>query len=332
MAMFSSGSHFVVKKLTALLGIDELAADDAASEKTKLIIRFFYFHLVFLSFLMLLWSASYAGRQNFDPVWPMFWARFVDAATAVNITRYFFVGSTLFGAWFYHRWIGRFAAFLGILEFHAMTNSFGIENHQWLPWLYAAFLFLFLPCIMGNAQESREERRELLMIFWGAQAAFFATYFLSGFGKVYWSFYAAAQGGLSAFVPDALARHIAAELSRIHSVGAFGSFFVEHPLLGWPLTLGVIYFQFFALWAAFRPSLHRLWAFALVCFHLGTYLIMNIVFFEPVVLLLVFFADSPFRRPKHTWRVTLRDLPLFGWVLRWVLPAALAAVRRRNAS
>lgn len=308
--------RIAIDKLVVFLAVDKRAHEALPFEKARLIVRFFYYHLIFLSFLLMLWTDSYAQRPNFSPVWSLAWTDWLSAPIAINAIRFFFLASALVGGWWHDHWMGRLVAFTGVFQFHAMVNSFGITNHQWLPWLYASFLFLFLPDARAGREASYEERKKFLFIVWGAQAVFLSTYFLSGFGKIYWSFWAEVQGDVSALAPSALARHIITELSRVKAIGIFGSFFAQYPLAGWPLSLGAVYLQFFSLWAAFRPALHKLWAFGLVMFHIGSYLIMNIVFFEPVVLLLILLASSPLENPRQTWRDTARDLPLFGWIFR----------------
>ena len=89
--------RMIADKLAAMLRLDELASQERSYEHARLIIRFFYFHLVFLSFLMLLWTGTYAGRQNFDPVWSIAWARYVAPPVAIHAIRYFFAASVFIG-------------------------------------------------------------------------------------------------------------------------------------------------------------------------------------------------------------------------------------------
>jgi hypothetical protein len=96
---------------------------------------------------------------------------------------------------------------------------------------------------------------------------------------------------------------------------------VQYPLLGWPLHIGVIYFELFSIVIAFRPGLHRLWGLLLIAFHIGTILILSFSFTVNILLLALLFVMSPFHPRNQTRQQLLLQLPLFGDLHRLILGA-----------
>jgi len=123
---------------------------------------------------------------------------------------------------------------------------------------------------------------------------------MSGLGKflgVYHQFVAGQTHGLS---PQAFAYQIANWLPKFQANPILGSYLIEHPLLGWPLYAGIHFVMILSLWALFRPQLQKLWASALILFHVGTYVAMGISFVPPIILLILLFFNSPFVKPGDT--------------------------------
>ena len=98
-----------------------------------------------------------------------------------------------------------------------------------------------------------------------------------------------------------------------------GTFIVTYPLVGWLLYLGAIYLQLFAVVAAFRPALHRVWGMVLIGFHLMSALTFAIGFPRNVLLLALFLVGSPFVEGKPSWRTVLTQLPVIGWGVQRLL-------------
>lgn len=288
-----------------------------AFAKAAHITQYFYYVLLFAAiFTLPMWDFA-VQRRDFSPVWSMAWTSLVDYETAVNIIRFLFLGTALVGAfWWKHR-VARLLAFLGILQFHAFESSFAGINHQWYLWVYAALLFVFLP----DPKEKTEpkDRKLFLLVFWGTQVFILLTYTMSGLGKLLGALGQMLEGQAHAFLPQAFSLHIAYWMNAIQSTTLLGPFVVEHPFIVWPFFVASMYVLAFSLWAAFKPSLHKLWAFFLILFHIGTFLTMKILFVPPALLLTILFFDSPFANPKTDWRKTLSDIPLAGWLLDRVL-------------
>ena len=291
-------------------------------ERAKMIVPFFYYFLFFIAFQRLegLNHLLAQGPRNFSPRWPIFWADYFTYSTTATILIISFVFAALAGAFFYRYRAGRIAAFVGILGYHAFISSFGGPNHQWDLWLWVALLFIFLPDIWRNKNQSPETQKKFLFVFWGAQAFVLLTYSMSGIGKIYGAAIQYFQGQAHAFAFDAAALHITSLLNMMQETTVFGPLIINYPILGWLPFIAVIYLELFSFLIAFRPSLHRSWALALILFHIGTYLAMRAVFVAPVALLLLLFFNSPFQRPSITWQETLSNLPLFGWALRRLYP------------
>lgn len=79
--------------------------------------------------------------------------------------------------------------------------------------------------------------------------------------------------------------------------------------MSWPLYLGALYLEAFAVLIAFRPALHRLWGGGLVLLHLGIGLGMEIWFVPPMFLLALLLLSSPCCRQETTWREMFWQLP-----------------------
>ncbi|MDP2735832.1 MAG: hypothetical protein Q8P12_06520 [bacterium] len=284
--------------------------EDEAFRKAAHITQYFYYILLFVAiFTLPMWDFA-VQRADFSPVWSMAWTGLFDYDTAVNIIRFLFLGAALVGAFLWKHRAARFLAFLGILQFHAFESSFSAINHQWYLWVYVALLFVFLPDVRQKATAA--ERGRFLLVFWGAQAFILLTYSMSGLGKLLGAAGQMLQGQVHAFLPEAFSLHIAYWMNAIQGTTLLGPFIVDHPFIVWPFFVASMYVLVFALWAAFKPSLHKLWAFLLILFHIGTFLTMNILFVPPTLLLLILFFDSPFASPDAGWRKTLSGIPLFG--------------------
>ncbi len=262
------------------------------------------------------------NEQPMFPLWSIFWARWVSYNVAVAVVRSLYVLGSLAGALFPLNLMARLAVFLGILEYHAFISSFEQPNHQMYPWLYTAFILLFLP---RNSQTVGGKRMFLLVV-WAAQAFFLLTYSMGGVSKLYWAVVQTFRGDISAFHPMAFAYQIAGWMIQAGEAGILGGFILKHPWVGWFPYLLMIYLQTFALLAAFRPRLHRLWAWGLVCFHIGTQVTMGIYFYESILLLLVLFFDTPFAPRGLSWRDIFDDLPLFGILIRKLRRKQIARV------
>lgn len=307
------------KRLTGPVSISGLAGETWSFIKAETSVRYFYYVLLYLAVINFQWWDGVANRQNFNALWPIFWAGNFDYAHAIVVVQFVHLTTAFLAAIFYrHRW-ARLLAFIGISQFHGLESSFGQPNHQWYLFLYVSLLFVFLPDIWKKGKEvTTEAKKKLLLVFWAAQAVTLLTYSMSGLGKFLGVYYQYAAGQIHGLSPNAFAYQIANWLPKLQVNPLLGSYLIDHSFIGWPFYAGIHFVMFFAVWAAFRPSLQRFWAFSLILFHIGTYITMDISFTPPIILLILLFFNSPFVKPETTAKDTIYDLPVMGWALSWL--------------
>lgn len=311
----------ILTKSMVFSRIREFIREEWRLEKAKAIVQYFYYFSAF--WVILSFSTTFIpeiGRTGIDltPVWALAWAPLFTPEQVITLVMLFFVMSVFVGILLYERWWGRVLVFLGFLEYVALQFSLGHGSiMEWYPWLYTTFLFIFLPNIFKKGKALLEEHKKFLLVLWGAQALFLSTYTLSGLHKVIVGIDQLAQGQLHSFHPLAFAQQLAYLAPKYQSnVSIFGSFFIDHPYLGWPIYLVVIYVQVFAVWTAIRTSLQKIWAILLILFHLGSAITFHIIFLPEVLLLFLLFFDSPFLIQKEVGvKGLLLDFPIFGWAI-----------------
>jgi hypothetical protein len=101
-----------------------------------------------------------------------------------------------------------------------------------------------------------------------------------------------------------------------------GPFIADHPWVGWLPYIGALYLEFASILIVFRPAAQRLWAVALICFHVGIYLTLTILFSWQMLLVGIMLLCSPFAPARASVRQVLMQLPLLG--------DAVAMLRRRG--
>lgn len=275
----------------------------------QMIVRAFYaFALFFLADALLPEIAKLAPRPPVSPLWPLAWLSFVDPTLGLRALGTLSAGALVAAALAPGWRVARVAGWLALLEFAALKSSYGKIGHSLHLSLWVAFILIALPRGWTRG-ESRGVRRQTLLVVWTCQAAILLSYTMSGLGKLGGALYQTALGQPSALTPGGVGAHIAERLLQTHSQSALGAWIVAHPLLTWPLMPGAIAVELFSFWAAFRPSLQRPWAMALIVFHLGIYLAMTINFPQNCFLLALFFFASPFEPAGLRLVDRLADLP-----------------------
>ena len=298
--------------------LDNFIKGETDFEKAKAIVPFFYYFLFFIAFTHLegLNHTIAEGASGFTPRFPLFWAPYVEYGTVVTLVFLTWVGTSLLACLFPYIRTVRIFAFVGFLQYHAYVASFGQPNHQWDHWLWISLILVFLPGL--TREPSVETRRTFSLVFWGAQAFLLLTYTMAGIGKLTYAFIQFSQGQAHAFSPDAGALYAATQLNLMQETVPLAGIIISHPWLAWLPFLILLELQTFALVAAFRPQLHRIWGFGLILFHIGTFLTMRAVFTAPSALLLLFLLASPFAPEKKKWNETLSSIPLFGRLFQYV--------------
>lgn len=273
------------------------------------IIRAFYaFGLFFLANTVLSEFAKLSPHPPVSPLWPLAWLDCVNPTLGLRALgggcALALVAAAVAPGWR----SARIAGWLALLEFAALKNSYGKIGHSLHLSIWVAFILIALPPGWTRG-ESRAVRQRTLLVVWTCQAAILLSYTMSGLGKLGGAVYQTFLGQPSAFTPGGVGAHVAERLLQTHSQSGVGTWIVAHPYLTWPLMPGAIAVEFFSFWTAFRPSLQRPWAIALIAFHLGVYLAMTIDFPQNCFLLALFFFSSPFEPNGLRLVDRLADLP-----------------------
>lgn len=283
---------------------------------TQATLTAFYAVLFFFAASNLYSWQELLGTTELAPRWPVFWLRWVDMRSGIAAILWLnllggLLGIVLPG----HRGV-RILVFLSWLELLAFRFSFGSINHGDHLGVLLSFVLIFLPA--GWRSYPRAERRVRVatqLVFSGCQAMIMLTYSMSGMWKVGGVVEQLVKGEVSYLAPQGLAQQIAARLLADNTTTVLGPWLIEHYWVGWPLIIGGIYLEFFALWAVPRPSLHQAWGLGLILLHVFSHLTMGISFLQNMLWLALFFVLSPLRPEELSWRSTLRDLPGLG---RWL--------------
>lgn len=299
-------------------GLD-LVAQRRGFDQARLLTYFFYLYMLywFITVLVGYWP-QWRMVAEIVPLWPIYWLGWTGIRAGLDFLAGF---SLLFGVLAViqpENRIWRLGVFACFFAWYAFVNSFGKISHDGHAWTVAALLLVFLP--NGNHDafaRSPARRHAYLTIFWGIQFFVGLFYSMSGVWKIGIGLQQLFDGQLNTFHPHALANLVAFRMLQTNTETLLGWLVVEYPLLGWPLHLGGVYMELFSLVAVFRPQLHRLWGIGLVLFHIGTWLLMGIVFQTNIMLLGLFFIASPFALRPVVWSQVLVSLPLLGNVIRF---------------
>lgn len=294
----------------------------------SLVVRVYYAATLYLVAVQLPQWRPWSTAPLLVPPWPVAWIEVVGTGVGVNLVMGGTLLATLVGALAPESRPVRLAVALGLLELVALDYSFGRIGSGWTAWLWAAFLFTLLPDTRGAA--GRAARQRYLSVFWAAQVMLFGSFALSGTWKLVFAAVQLGLGEVTAFAPSALARHVAQQLVYSGRDSLLGPTLIAHPLLGWLPFLAIVGLQLAALPAAFQPALHRLWAVALIAFHLATTLLLAMSFPRSILLLALLGAGSPFAPAAVRWADVARALPLVGQrpPERGAAPRAPAPIRR----
>ena len=281
--------------------------------RIQFLIRGFYAFLAFTAILLVPEWPGILDRGSVDPLWPVFWMTHLNLRFGIGLVLGLYtVGALLAAALPEFRWT-RVLAFLGLLEYWAFNNSFGKVGHSLHDTLLVTFVFVFLPVGWHeNDQHRRLGRQETLLVFWLAQCTIMVTYSMAGFIKVVAGVAQLLKGEPNLFWPDALARQVADRLLQTNSQSWWGDWLVTHPGLSYPMLIGTVYLELFALWAVFRPRLQPAFVLGLVLFHISSFFSMTIIFPQNCFLLFLFFAGMPLLTEPWTWASFIRDWPLLG--------------------
>jgi hypothetical protein len=287
------------------------------------LMRVYYATVLFFAVFTLADWDDLQEMDNLSPLWPVFWLKWVpftlEEGTYLILCFYSF--TSLLGAFYHKNRAVRVLVFLGLLEFIAFKNSFGKINHGAHLQLLLGFFLIFLPRDWTSLTPSRAVQASILSVMTACQAMIMLSYSMAGLGKIVTVPIQIAAGEVHNFAPSSLPLHIAQRLLDTNSKSILGEWLISHYWAAWPLMLGTIYLQFFALWAAFRPELYRFWVFSLVMFHAFSTLTMTINFNQNCLYIALFFLLHPSCPARFDYKKFLLALPVWGWLLRRRFPA-----------
>lgn len=273
------------------ISLTTLSHDRKVMERAYTTIAYFYYLLPVAAY-------QYVGnvtlnRVNFSPMGaPLAWVDWLDISypEVLSIVRLGFIGVALIAPFFHSSRIMRVLVFLAFWQAHALESSFGDYNHQWYPWLYVSFLFIFLP---SSKQSTPESNRVYLLYLFAAQMTVALIYMLAGTHKVIYSFIQTAAGQIGGLSATGLSYQVADWVPKLGAEAAYGDLVVNTPEIAFPAYLALIAVQILAPLAVLLPQTQRAWAVCIVAFHIGTYLIMGIQFPQWILLVPLLFFHAP---------------------------------------
>lgn len=305
-----------MKKLFSLEFVEKAAENKASVLKAVNAVATFYFIQIALAFINLMKiGAVDPERSGFLPIWPMNWAGSLPYSFTAQIVAVLYAAAAFVAVFLWRKRIVRLLMFLAFWQVHALDSSFGYINHFYYLIFYTLFIFIFLPETKEDSDLSFDDSKKFLLVYWGAIAAIFVTYTLSGFWKIYWGILAFLDGRLSSFSVMAFPEHVARKTIFESREYFYSSIVIANPILAWFTYLGTIYIEFTALWVAFRPALHKVWAFIFLFMHVGILLVIGIPFFESIIVLCVVVLNSPFSSKLSISQI-LTELPFIGFIFK----------------
>ena len=279
---------------------------------TQTLIRACYTFLFFLAIINLESWNIYLNKTDINPLWVVYWLEWFDLSWGITLILWFNIIGGFLAITLPKYRIVRILIFLSLLEFHGLKNSFGKIGHGSHLAIFISFLLIFLPQGWHLVKQNKKlVKASVLTIFSACQVMIMLTYTMSSLGKILHIIVQAMRGEVHALMPKGLSLLVADRLLQTETNSYLGGWIIDHYYVGWILMLGTIYLQFFALWVAFRPSLHQLWGLGLIMFHISVYLTMTITFEQNCLWLAIFFLYSPFRPNTFQVQNIINDLPLF---------------------
>ena len=294
----------------------------AAAVGVSWLVRFAYLFLTYEIAIRLDFGHAHRGDPT-DALWPISLLEmaggleWMEQEAGIRIVA---AATGLLAVLFPGRLVFRLGVFLYVFFSAALGNSYGWNNHHGHFAVYVSFALLFLPSRIGAAKGmTRSDALTAIAAFWFVQILILLPYTLAGFWK-------ARSWGLQLLSTDGFARLLVTRaMEDTTPIPVLLPFLASQPVLSQIAFVGVVYLQFFALLAFFRPALQRPFGFGLMAFHFGTDYVLNIGGFYPhVVYVGIFLVFSPFAPARPSLAGFVRSLPIFG------IPFRLASAYRRT--
>jgi hypothetical protein len=305
---------------------EAVAATASAADRALVVVRAYY---VLGLVLVMRESSSWPTLLDTDagePLWPARWMTWVGEQGAMRAVLIAFGLTSLLVALVPWSVAARGAYAVAVATYAAGTVSgFGRVNHSLHAWLFVAVILVFLPGDRWRRRRSADFAHRTLSVVWACQLALLLVYTLSGVWKVAYATVALVTSKTSGFEPDGFSLIVMATLVTESKDTVVGDFFARNELVGWVTFMGAYYLETASLLVLMRPRLHRVWGVALIVFHIGTGLAMDIAFVDQAIVAGLFLVLSPFAPDVASWRAAVRDLP-------GVFVVSRAFDRRRPAS
>lgn len=255
-------------------------------------------------------DAEYAS--GLELVWPVLWLGTTsDILPWADALSLFTLLAALAACWRPDSLVFRALFALGLFLCGAFWSSFGGINHVYHAWAWAAFMLTFLPKV-----HDRASKLTYLLVFATAQGLILSFYSLAGAFKLIWGSVAFFTGRIGNFSPDGFAYTLADRVVQTNTKPLLADTMIAYPLVSFPVFLALIYIQLVAVIVAYRPRLHVIWGLALLGFHIGTWLLMEIASPQHFLVLLALIVFSPFRSDKLIDLAALKELPIFGHIFK----------------
>ena len=284
-------------------------------DRSRLLVRAYYLLSIYFSASIIpgLHNAV-VDTQSWLFLWPVRWLAYVNVVVAADVLMLSWLILSLLAFAFTDSRTVRLLFSAVLLEVAAIANSSGGMNHAYHAWFWMSVLLVFLP----TAHATRARKMAFLSVIAGCQTLLLTFYTLAGFQK-FGAGAAALQRDLTGnFSSSSLAATLADRMLQTGTQPPLAQVVIDHPWLSQPLFVPIVFIQMMSIIIAFRPRLHQAWGVALIAFHIGTWLLMEILFIQHVALLALFLVASPFAPRKLEWRQALDDIPVAGPALSWV--------------
>lgn len=272
-------------------------------------------HYVWLLYFALTkWTRkTYFEPAPFDPMWPVFWMRWVPWEAGAWAIVGLCIGGAAASLLMPRRQLPRILAAVGLFEALALTYTYTGVQHRTYTMLALTCFYALIPTLRDHAATLDEKRRSLLAVFGGVSFVLF-TYSWAGFTKLWGLTEALLRGDAHVLDFGRVPVVFLNRAFRFEHPPPMSEFVLDHPVLASLGLFLVMYVEFVSLSVAFRPHLQRWWMFLLAGFHLSTLLTMRVYFAPATAMLLVLGIFTPFARFEG-WRPILRELPGIGPLL-----------------
>ncbi len=272
------------------------------------LVRFYYLFIAY-AIIQAGLRFTYAGSLPTDPLWPVgLLGEVIGFGWQGNIAVISVASSTvaLLAVIFPSVLIWRLGVFLYLFFAGAIQGSYGAVNHGHHIYLYVSFALLFLPSSSskGTGRMARRNAMSVIVVFWIVQSLILLPYSLSGFWKVFHS-------NLQLFEPGGMVRILLSRaMSDTREIPLLLPLAVSQEWLAQLMLLVTVYVQCFAIFALFRPHLHRPIGIILILFHLGIIWLLGFSSFAFPIIPGLFLVFSPMAPAQFSLPGLVRSLPL----------------------